>query len=98
MAPFNTAALTIVLTQFQVSSTGAATVIWSKALNGTALTQGAAATLPANICLPGASIVLAQVSYLFTPAVVYRRTGAFNLSSSIYMSPRSVQSIPYTGT
>ena len=97
MAPFSTTNLSIVLTEFQVSALGIATVTWSQALNGTPLKTGLVVTLPANICQFGASIVLSSVSYSFTPAVAYKLTGPIVMTGHIYMSPRQVQSIPYTG-
>ncbi|WP_237478028.1 TadE/TadG family type IV pilus assembly protein [Lichenibacterium dinghuense] len=98
MAPFDASALSIVLTQFKVSAAGVATVTWSKALNGAALAAGSVAVLPAGICLPNASVVLARVTYSFTPAIGYKLTGPIAMSSALYMSPRSVASISYTGS
>ncbi len=98
MAPFNTSLLTIVLTEYQTSAAGISTVTWSKTLNGTALTQGSIVVLPVNICLPSSSIVLSQVTYTYQPSIVYNGLGPFNISSSIFMSPRLVQSISYTGS
>lgn len=98
MAPFDTTTLSIVLTEFSVSAAGLATVTWSRALNGTPLAAGAVTVLPAGICLPNSSIVLARVTYNYTPAIGYKITGPFVMSSSLYMSPRSVASITYTGS
>ena len=98
MAPFNTTALSIVLTEYQTSAAGISTVTWSKALNGTPLAQGSTTVLAANICLPNSSVILSQVIYKFSPAIMYKLTGPFTLSASIYMSPRAIQSISYTGT
>jgi len=98
MAPFNTSALSIVLTEFSVSSSGVATVTWSQSLNATALSPGSTVILPAGVCLPNASVVLATVTYNFTPAIGYKITGPFVISSALYMSPRSVASISYTGS
>ena len=97
MAPFNTANLSIVLTEFQVSLAGVATVTWSQAMNGTALTVGKVYVLPANICTPGTSILLSSVTFNYTPPVGYRLTGAITMSDHLYMSPRQVASIAYTG-
>ncbi len=97
MAPYPTTSLSIVLTEFQVSVAGVATVTWSQALNGTPLKVGAIVLLPANICQPNASVVLSNVSYSFTPAVAYKLTGPIVMTGQLYMSPRQVQSIPYTG-
>lgn len=98
MAPFDTANLTIVLTEFATDSSGKTTVTWSKSLNGTPLVVGSTVTLPANVAQLGTSLVLAQTTFNFTPAIVYNAAGPFVLSSQIYMSPRSTQSITYTGT
>ncbi|SDN28461.1 Flp pilus assembly protein TadG [Methylobacterium phyllostachyos] len=98
MAPFNTSSLSIVLTEFYVSPAGVATVTWSQGLNATALSPGLTVILPAGVCLPNASVVLASVTYSFTPAIGYKITGPFAISSALYMSPRSVASISYTGS
>lgn len=98
MAPFETSSLTIVLTEYSMSSAGVATVTWSKSLNGTPLKADSEVTLPSGICQPNASVILAAVTYRFTPAVFYRLTGPMPMSSSIYMSPRSVASISYSAT
>lgn len=98
MSPFSTSSLGIVLTEFRVSALGVATVTWSQTLNGKALTVGSTVVLPAGICMPNASIVLASVTYSYTPAIGYNMTGPFSMASSLYMSPRSVASIPYTGS
>ena len=97
MAPFDTSNLSIVLTEFQVSLAGIATVTWSQALNGTPLTVGKVYVLPTNVCQPGASVVLSTVAYNYLPPVGYKLTGAIPMSNQIYMSPRQVQSIIYTG-
>ena len=98
MAPFDPSGLTIVLTEYQTTAAGISTVTWSKALNGTALKQGSIAIIPADICLPSSSIVYSKVTYSFKPAVGYGVIRPIVMSSSIYMNPRSVKSIPYTGS
>ncbi len=98
MAPFATSSLVIVLTEYATSVAGVSTVTWSKSLNGTPLVAGTIVLLPASVAQVGTSIVQSQVTYSFTPAVAYKLTGPINMSSQLYMSPRSVQSIPYTGS
>ena len=98
MVPFDPSAVSIVLTEFQNSAAGIATVTWSKALNGTPLTKGAVVALPPALCLPATSVVLAQVSYSYTPVVGYKLTGPFVMSSKVYMTPRVAKSIAYTGS
>ncbi len=98
MVPFDASGLSIVLTEYQTTAAGVSTVTWSKALNGTALKQGSIATIPANITLPNSSIIYSKVTYSFKPVVGYGVINPIVMSSSIYMNPRSVQSIPYTGS
>lgn len=98
MAPFDATSLKIVLTEYQTSATGITTVTWSKALNATAKVQNSIAVLPVGVCLPNASVVLSEVTYNYTPAILYKSFGPFSMSSTIFMSPRAVQSIAYTGT
>lgn len=93
MAPFSTQNLIIVLTEFATDLSGNTTVTWSRSLNGTALTAGSSATLPANVAQKGTSLVLASVSFQFKPPVFYQLTSSYVMSSSIYMSPRSIASI-----
>ena len=97
MAPFDASQLSIVLTEFYVAAAGVATVTWSQALNGTALTSGSVVALPSGICPPNSSIVLARVTYQYQPAVNFLMTGPFAMSSFLYMSPRAVSSITMSG-
>ena len=98
MAPFDTSSLVIVLTEYSTSVAGVSTVTWSKSLNGTPLVAGTVAVLPASVAQVGTSIVLSQVTYSFMPVIAYKLTGPFKISSQLFMNPRSVQSIPYTGS
>ncbi len=98
MVPFNTSALTIILTEYQTNASGISTVTWSKALNGTPLTTGATAVLPAGISVVNSSIIYAQVTYSFVPAVAYKLTGPIVMKSQIYMAPRLTASVAYTGS
>lgn len=98
MAPFSTANLTIVLSELTTDSTGKTTVTWSQQLNGTALTPGKTFTLPTGLAQPSTSVVLSQVTYTFTPVAGYKLTGSYTMSDHLYMSPRGVTSITYTGS
>ena len=98
MAPFATTNLTIVLSEFQVTAAGVATVTWSQALNATPLRVGTPITLPPGVAQPATSIVLASVGYSYLPVVGYKLTGPIAMSSQLYMSPRQVGSITYTGS
>ena len=98
MVPFNTTNLSIVLTEYSTTALNVATVTWSKALNGTPLVAGTIVVLPVGVTQASSSVVMATVTYNYQPPVAYKVTGTFPMSSRIYMSPRQVGSIPYTGT
>lgn len=93
------------------------TVRWSAALNGTALSAGSKVTLPStlnttnnNTCTnysatlganPGCYLIVATVSYTYTPLFGFFSTSGIPLSDTVYATPRSSSCIPYvpiTGT
>ena len=102
MTPFSTQNLVIVLTEYATSITGTTTVTWSASLsNGTVSTTQSSTqpvTLPANVAQPGTSLILATVSYKFKPPILYQLTNPYTMSSSIYMSPRAIASIPLSSS
>jgi Flp pilus assembly protein TadG len=98
MAPFNVSNLSIVLTEYYQSAAGVSTVVWSKAQNATAAVPGTIVVLPSGILQLNSYIVMATVSYSFTPAVGYNLTGPFVISDHLYMSPRQSANVNYTGS
>lgn len=92
-APFSTANMTIVVSQISTDAAGKASVSWSRALNGTALTSIDKVTLPASMTQPNISLIWGQVSYNYTPFFGARLTGSFTLRDQIYMAPRVSNSI-----
>lgn len=104
LAPY-TGTPTVVLTQVRASSKTAATVSWSYSVNGTALTQGSSYTsLPTNFAKNSCGshypcyLVLASVSYTYTPLFGSFFTGPVTLSDSLYVAPRISVCIQYNGT
>jgi Flp pilus assembly protein TadG len=95
MAPYSTSNLSEVLTLVGVSAGGSATVTWSQAYNGgTALSQGAAVSLPTNMLQPGMSVVWVQTTYSYNPVVGANYVPAITMHDQIYSAPRSSPSIP----
>jgi Flp pilus assembly protein TadG len=72
-----------------IDGNGKATVTWSQALNGSALTIGSTITVPASLDTPNSSLIFGETTYAFTPSLDYIQFGTFNLGSSVYMFPRS---------
>jgi hypothetical protein len=77
-------------------------VRWSATQNGTALAAGSSVNLPTGIASSTSTcgtypcyLILAQVSYAFTPLFGYFAKGGITLSDTAYATPRSSQCVPY---
>jgi Flp pilus assembly protein TadG len=103
LAPYPLGPAAVTLTQVKVSSSGQATVSWSDTLNGTAYTTGASITIPAALTATSAPnntcrsypcyLLLAEVTYTYTPMFGHFITGPINLSDKTYVTPRSLTCI-----
>jgi len=87
IAPYDPSKLKITVTCISIDSTKKATAKWSVTRNGGAANTGTM-TLPAALAVASTQLILAQVSYAYTPTVGYNITGTVNLSDKMYMSPR----------
>ena len=95
MSPYNTSALSEVLTLVGVDGNGKATVTWSQAYNGgAALAKGTPVTLPTNIAQPNMSIIWVQTAYFYNPTVGVNFVPPIHLAAQLYAIPRSSVSIP----
>ncbi len=83
----------IVVSLIAIDASGNATVAWSQALNGTALTRGQSVTVPSNLDIPNTTLVYGQAGYAYTPWFDFLGIGTLRLSSSVYMSPRASSTI-----
>jgi Flp pilus assembly protein TadG len=107
VAPYASGPVAITLSQIAINSGGAATVSWSDTLNGTAYAAGSSITVPANLT-PSSNpktcasfpcyVLLAEVSYTYTPMFGHFSTGTINLSDKIYVTPRNVVCIKRNNT
>jgi len=110
LAPYSSGPASVILSQIQVSASGQATVIWSDQLNGTARTPGHTLAIPTNltstsatnkVCrdntYPSCYLLLAEVSYTYTPMFGHFITGPINISDTVYVTPRSVTCIQRNG-
>jgi Flp pilus assembly protein TadG len=102
LAPYSSTPTTVVISQIKATSASAAVVSWSYAVNATALTPGASySSLPTNFAANSCGgtypcyVVLAQVSYSYTPAFGAFLTGPIMLSDSLYVTPRSSVCVQY---
>lgn len=99
MSPYPSSSAVVTVSQITVASASSATVAWSYSLNGTALTQNSAVTLPTNLTTCGSYpcyLVYAQVSYPYTPMFGFFTSGTITLADSLYVTPRSSSCVIYT--
>lgn len=98
MTPYPTSSLTIVLSEVTTTAAGAGQVTWSQAYQGgTALTTGAAVTMPAGFQTPNTSYVLVQTTYAYQPVIGGAFIKPITMTNQLFMLPRSSPSIPFTG-
>ncbi len=103
LAPYSSAGVVAVISELTIAAAKAttATVRWSATLNGTALAAGSSVNLPTGIASSTTTcgtypcyLILAQVSYAYTPLFGYFGSG-ITLSDTMYATPRSSQCVPY---
>ena len=102
LSPFSSASAVVVISQIKATSATQAVVSWSYATSGSALTQGASVSnLPTNLATDSCGgsypcyLLLASVSYTYTPSFGYFITGPKTFSDSLYATPRSAVCIKY---
>ena len=104
LAPYSSAPVVAVISELKIAATKAttATVRWSATLNGTALAAGSSVNLPTGIASSTNTcgtypcyLILAQVSYTYTPLFGYFASGGITLSDTVYATPRSSNCVPY---
>jgi Flp pilus assembly protein TadG len=72
-----------------IDNTGRATVGWSQAQGGSALSAGTTVTVPTALDIPNTALVFGETNYSFAPLYDIINFGTFNLYSSVFMVPRS---------
>lgn len=105
LAPYSSSPVVVVISELSVSAAKASTgtVRWSATLNGTALAAGSSVTLPSTLNTNNNNtcnaypcyLILAKVSYTYTPLFGYFAVGGLTFSDSDYAAPRSSNCIPY---
>jgi Flp pilus assembly protein TadG len=99
MAPYDTAKLTMVVSEIQTDANGNATVTWSYAgaSGGTPLTKGSTFALPSTMATANTTYIYGVVNYSLMPPVVgFALSGPIQLSDVGYFSPRVSSGITVT--
>jgi Flp pilus assembly protein TadG len=91
IAPYSANNLVITVSCLNINNNKSATVKWSATRNGTARAVGSPYTFDASaqaLDVANSQLILAEVTYAYTPIVGYTITGTLNLSDHMFMSPR----------
>ena len=96
MSPYNGGTPAVKISQITISSKGVATIEWSAAQGTTARAVGSSISPPSGMVTNGAYLILAEVSYTYTPLFGYFGSSGVTLSDNLYTTPRSVSCIVYT--
>jgi Flp pilus assembly protein TadG len=93
--PYPTATLGLVVSSIETDENNTPSVAWSWASGATARTSGEAFTLPdARLTEPNTSIILAEVSYQFSPSVgLFLTDGTTELEAAAYYRPRLADAV-----
>lgn len=94
MAPFAPAPGRYLVSQIDVDGGGRSVVAWSRGRNVAALAKGSAYPVPATIRQNGTSIVVADLTYRYTPSLATSWLGPITLTEQAIMWPRKTGSIP----
>jgi Flp pilus assembly protein TadG len=96
MAPYTSSSPAVVISQIQISNKGVSKIEWSAASNATARTVGSTVTPPAAMVVNSSYLILAEVSYTYTPLFSFFNSGSgITFSDNLYVTPRSVSCIVY---
>lgn len=94
--PFSTSNLKVVITSVIDDGKGGGIVDWSQANSGTARTKGSTVTVPTGLITTGGSVILAEVTYDFTPPSNWLVKIPITMTNSFYSHPRRVPQVKWT--
>jgi Flp pilus assembly protein TadG len=89
LAPYKVSAAKATVSQIYVNSNLVSTVSWSRGLNVSALTTGAAFALPASMKRADSYVIVANVDYSYVPVAAADMIGTLPLRDTIIMWPRA---------
>ena len=86
IAPYASSKLKMTVSCININASKVASVKWSVTRGGTS--NSGSITIPAALAVANSQLILAEVSYAYTPTVGYTISGTLTLSDKMYMSPR----------
>jgi Flp pilus assembly protein TadG len=92
--PFPSSNLRTTVSSVCINSTGTiATIAWSQTMNGTARSGTVTSSIPSALMVPSSSLIWAESSYAYRPAIGWTITGTLTMSDRIFLSPRLSSSV-----
>jgi len=88
LQPYSSAPISIILTSVVADENNNTTVGWSRAYNGSAYAKNSDFTVPNGLTQPFSSIIVAEVSYNYTPPIGEFITSTINMTDTFYLRPR----------
>lgn len=86
IVPYNPSLLRISVSCINIDATKKVTVKWTFTSSAGGVTT--ATTVPADLTVANTQLILADVTYAYTPTVGYTITGTMTLKDHMFMSPR----------
>lgn len=96
LTPYDVSPLSLIVSSVRVTKNGAE-VICSKAYETAPHAKGAAIDLPDNVASAGATVIVAEGNYSFTPIFSAFVAGTLELSDTFYLRPRTVDEVSFAG-
>lgn len=97
IAPYSADEMKIKITGVNIDGDSQATVCWGAQRNDTANNEGDSISLPEGVSLPDSFLVVAEVHYLFEPAIGYVISGTVDIGDTFYLKPRLSPTVSYDG-
>jgi Flp pilus assembly protein TadG len=94
--PFPSSAARIVISSIVYKTSTTGTVDWSNAQNATARSVGATVTVPTGLMTSGGSVILAEITYLYSSPTTQVLTGTVTMTGSFYAHPRRSAKVLHT--
>ena len=91
LTPYSTTPLTIMLTSVIADQNNSGKVDWSCSNKGSGRAKGSAYAVPAGLTQAGSSVIVAEVTYAFTPVLGLAQVfspGSFDMKRTFYARPR----------
>lgn len=98
MTPYSASPISIVLTSVVADEDNDTTVEWSCAQNGSQHAIGSEFTVPEGLTQPFSSIIVAEVTYDYTPPLGHIITGGLTMSEKFYLRPRRSLKVEWQGS